>query len=319
MRKVVLLYNPLSGRRRERRVADVEIAAAILRSAGAEVSTAATRAAPDSADQARQAIAHGCDTIFACGGDGTIHDVLQGLVGTGAALGVIPLGTANALAHDLRIPFSPAKAARAALSAQPRRIAAGQVELLDFNGQPTSRYFTVAAGAGLDAHLFYQLNASVKGRLGMAAYYAKAWQLWITHRMRYFAAAYQAPGSPQPCRAVLTQLLAVRIRNFGGVLRELAPGASLDSNDLRLVLCHTASRFLYVLYVLRGLLGQSWKVRGIELANCRQVECESLPDESSGSPPRVYVEADGELVGTLPAKFSIIPDAITILAPPAKS
>ena len=113
MRKAVLLYNPLSGRRHVRRVADVEAAMAVLRQAGVEATLEPTRGQADAPEQARHAIADGCDTIFACGGDGTVHDVLQGMVGSDAALGIIPLGTANALAHDLRLPLSAVAAARA--------------------------------------------------------------------------------------------------------------------------------------------------------------------------------------------------------------
>src|SRR6266568_1286001 len=112
MRKAALLYNPLSGRRRERRVKDVEAALAVLQEAGVEANAEPTLGPATAGDQAREAIAQGCDTILACGGDGTVNDVLQGMVGTDAALGVIPLGTANALAHDLRLPFSPAARCR---------------------------------------------------------------------------------------------------------------------------------------------------------------------------------------------------------------
>ena len=114
MRKAALFYNPLSGRRRARRLADVEAALAVLRQAGVEAAAEPTRGQADAGEQARQAIAGGCDTIIACGGDGTAHDVLQGMVGSDAALGIIPLGTANALAHDLRLPLSPTGAARGA-------------------------------------------------------------------------------------------------------------------------------------------------------------------------------------------------------------
>src|SRR5207245_11039080 len=114
MRKAALLYNPLSGRRRERRVKDVEAALAVLQEAGVEANAEPTLGPTAAGDQARQAITQGCDTIFACGGDGTINDVLQGLVGTDVALGGIPLGAANALAHDLRLPALGGDAARAA-------------------------------------------------------------------------------------------------------------------------------------------------------------------------------------------------------------
>ncbi len=172
MRKAVLLYNPLSGRRRARRLALVETALAVLRQAGVAATIEPTRGQSDATGQAHHAIAAGCDTVFACGGDGTVHDVLQGLVGSNAALGVIPLGTANALAHDLGLPLSAVAAARASLTAKPRRIAVGRVEYQGFDGNPGSRFFTVAAGIGVDAHLFYKLNPLLKGHWGMAAYYA---------------------------------------------------------------------------------------------------------------------------------------------------
>jgi diacylglycerol kinase (ATP) len=84
MRKATLLYNPLSGRRQSRRVADVEAASKVLRDAGIETAAEPTRSSTEAGSQAREAIATGCDTVFACGGDGTIHDVLQGMVGTQA-------------------------------------------------------------------------------------------------------------------------------------------------------------------------------------------------------------------------------------------
>ena len=311
MRKAALLYNPLSGRRRERRLADVETAAAVLRQAGVEVVLDPTRGQADATGQVHHAIAHGCDTIFACGGDGTVHDVLQGMVGGRVSLGIIPLGTANALAHDLQLPRSAGAAARSSLTAKPRRVAVGRVEYQDLEGNRGSRFFTVAAGVGLDAHLFYKLNPLVKGHLGMAAYYAQATRLWLTHHMPSFAVEVEPEG-----QAEVSQLLAVRIRNFGGVLRELAPGASLDRDQLRLVLLRTRSRVAYLRYVLRGLLGARWQVDGIDLLDSVKLRCRSLTEaEDTMSAQRIFVEADGELLGTLPAEISIVPDALTLLAP----
>jgi len=314
MHKVILLYNPLSGRRRGRPLPDVEAALAVLRSAGVEASAAPTRAASDATDQTRQAIAEGCDTVFACGGDGTIQDVLQGLVGSNAALGIIPLGTANCLAHDLRLPFSPSEAAQAALTGKPRRIAVGRIEYQDFAGNRAMRYFTVTVGIGVDAHLFYNLDPLAKRRFGMAAYVAKATGLWLTHKMENFAVEVGNEG--QNPRTEVSQLLAVRIRDFGGVLRELAPGASLERNDLRLVLFQTHSRLAYLRYILRGLFGTNWKVPGIELVHSTGAVCRNgASSPRSGKKARIFVEADGELLGTLPADVSMVRDAVTLLAP----
>jgi diacylglycerol kinase (ATP) len=316
MRKAALFYNPLSGRRRERRLADVASVLAVLQQAGVEATAEPTRGQADAAEQARHAIAAGCDTIFAAGGDGTAHDVLQGMVGSQAALGVIPLGTANALAHDLRLPLNAVGAAQALLTAKPRRVALGRVEYVDLEGNSGCRFFTVAAGIGVDAHLFYKLNPLVKGHLGMAAYYAKATRLWLTHPMEKFAVEVDRAAGANNGRGSanqVSQLLAVRIRNFGGVLRELAPGASLDRDDLRLVLFRTRSRLAYLNYIVRGLVGAQWEVEGIDLVHGLRIECQPLADSTASA--RIFVEADGELLGTLPAAISIVPDALALLVP----
>ena len=317
MHKATLLYNPLSGRRRKHRLADVEAALSVLRGAGVEASLAPTRGASDAMDQTRQAIAEGCDAVFACGGDGTIHDVLQGLVGSNAALAIIPLGTANSLAHDLRLPLSAAAAAKAALTATPRRVAVGKIEYRDFAGDRAFRYFTVTVGIGVDAHLFYKLDPLAKRRFGMAAYCAKATHLWLTHKMENFAVeiSEDLAEKSQARRVEVSQLLAVRIGNFGGVLRELAPGASIERDDLRLVLFETRSRVAYLRYVLRGLFGSNWQVPGIELVHSASAVCREVASSGSGTNTRIFVEGDGELLGTLPAEISVVRDAVTLLMP----
>jgi len=317
MRKAALLYNPASGGKRSKRQAELESALRALKDAGVDAELVLSSSSTDAAAQTQHAVAQGCDTVFACGGDGTIHDIVQVLANSRVALAILPMGTANALAHDLRIPFNLVAAAKAALNATPRRTALGVVNYLDLGGKPASRYFTVAAGMGVDAHLFYKLNTATKQRLGMAAYYAKAWHLWWTYPMSRFCAGYIETGAGQARRAEVTELMAVRISNFGGVLQELAPGASLDRDDLRVVLCRTSSRIAYLLYVTRSLLRCNWTIPGIDLAYSSKISCESPPSSASTSveQSRIYVEGDGELLGTLPAEITIVPDALTILAP----
>jgi diacylglycerol kinase family enzyme len=125
---------------------------------------------------------------------------------------------------------------------------------------------------------------------------------------------------------LLTELLAVRIRFFGNILRELVPGASLDCRDLRTVMCRTASRNAYLQYVAGALLGRQWNINGIDLVSCSEIVCR-LPEESAGhrhdgpshghshKEERVYVEADGELLGRLPARMTMVPDALSLVVP----
>ena len=312
MQRATILFNPNSGRRRRR--AELDHAIGILQSAGVHTELTVCRSSQEATDHARCAVAAGSDTVFACGGDGTIHDVIQGLAGTPVALAILPLGTANALAHDLGLPLRPAAAARAAVAGHVRRIPLGHIEYQDFDGKPAQRYFTVAAGVGVDAHLFYKLNRDLKKQAGMAAYYMKAWRLWATHRMRRFEVEYaESSGARQ--QASLTELLAVRIRFFGNILRELVPGASLHRPDLRAVMCRTASRTAYLRYVTNTLLGRPRNIAGIDLVSCTELTCRGL--EESGDQDRVYVEADGELLGCLPARLSMVADALSLIVPPS--
>jgi diacylglycerol kinase (ATP) len=316
MRKATILFNPNSGRRGKKRDAELDRAIGIIQSAGIHTELTVCHSSPEATVHARFAVAAGSDTVFACGGDGTIHDVIQGLAGTPVALAILPFGTANALAHDLAIPLRPSAAAQALVNGDVRRIPLGRIEYHDFTGQPAARYFTVAAGIGVDAHLFYKLTADLKNRSGMAAYYLKAWHLWATHRMRRFEVEYSnGTGSKQ--QALLTELLAVRIRFFGNILRELVPGASLDCSDLRTVMCRTASRNAYLQYVAGAVLGlPGRRVAGIDLVSCSEITCR-LPDQSDAA-DRVYVEADGELLGRLPARMTMEPDAMSLVVPAAR-
>jgi diacylglycerol kinase family enzyme len=110
-------------------------------------------------------------------------------------------------------------------------------------------------------------------------------------------------------------MLAVRIRNFGGVLQQLAPGASLDRGDVRLILCRTASRAAYLAYVTRALLRLNYNVPGIDLVHASKADCRTISVSDGLPQAQIYVEADGELLGTLPAEISVVPDALTIISP----
>jgi len=310
MRKFVLLYNPIAGKNRERRRADVEAAAQVLRASGAEAQTVETRAPGSAGEQAREAVAEGYDTVLACGGDGTVHDVVQGLAGADTPLGVIPLGTGNSLANDLRLSRNPRRAAQAILTSEPRRIALGKLEYPD--GPPqSSRYFIAIAGAGVDARMLYQMNVAAKDRQGMAAYYSEGLHLLLTHRFQRFEVEWCDRQGATHCVGV-TQVMAVRLRQFGGILRRLAPDADLGKDDLQLILFRTASRVSYCLYFLRAVLEQRWKTPGVDLVSAREAVCRPIEGEPS---EHIYAEADGELLGGLPVRFSIVPDALTLLVP----
>src|SRR5262249_23299356 len=162
--------------------------AGVLRAAGVQAELDPTGGPGSAGEQARTASENGFDTIIAAGGDGTVHDVLQGVVGhPQIAVGVLPLGTANALAYDLGIPRSPEAAASVLLAYKPRTLSVGQIQS-NQTGNASERFFTVMAGVGPDAELIYQLSTGAKQRFGMSAYVAHAGWLY----MRYHYAPFEA-------------------------------------------------------------------------------------------------------------------------------
>jgi YegS/Rv2252/BmrU family lipid kinase len=310
--RVALIYNPASGQHSANTHAAIDRALVVLRKAGVKASALETLA-PGSAEKLATAAAdRGCDTIIACGGDGTVHEVLQSMVGVNVALGVVPLGTANALAANLGLHSSPAKTVRKLLGATPERISVGQISYRDAAGAAQSRYFTVAAGVGADALFLSRLDPGLKRRFGYLLYLVEGLRVWATHSFPLFEASFVERASAKPRVEAISQLLAVRIRDFGGVLHNFAPGATLHRNDLRLVAFRTRSRLSYLRFMLAVLFGRQTFNREIELLDAVSVECRPLP----GSSAHVYAEADGELLGDLPVRITIVPEAVTLLIPP---
>jgi len=312
MRRVALIYNPASGQASSRHHKAIGEALQVFHAAGIEAEALHTRGPGDAATQAREAIRRGCDTVIACGGDGTVHEILQTLVGGDVALGVIPLGTANALAANLGLKLAPAKAARKLLDAQPQRVSAGRISYQNGARAPHARYFTVAAGVGADALFLSRLNPALKRRFGYILYLIEGFRVWATHSFPLFEAAFIESSTSRPRVEEISELLAIRIRDFGGVLRNLAPGASLHADGLRLVAFKTRSRFHYFRFLLAVLFGRQSFDREIEILDAVSVECRPR----NRSRVRIDAEADGELLGHLPVRLEIVPDAFTLLIPP---
>jgi YegS/Rv2252/BmrU family lipid kinase len=311
MRRVALIYNPMSGQRPGRRAEQIADVAAVLLRAGIEVRVIATESPESAGRQAQEAVRGGCDTVLACGGDGTVHEVLQRMVGGTAALGVIPMGTANALAADLGLPASPVKAVKMLLDATPVRVSVGHLFYRSVEGGDRSRYFIVAAGVGADAFFFSRLDSRLKQRFGYVVYLVEAFRLWATYKFPMFTASFTESGRETPREVEASQLLAVRISNFGGLVGNLAPGASISNGKLRVIAFKTFSRVRYLRFLIAVLFGRHRYAHTIELVKCISVECRNR----EGSAEQLFVEADGELLGTLPVRIEVEPQALNLLIP----
>ena len=284
---------------------------AALAAAGLEVEHLVIDGPGSGSALAREAIASGCDTIIVCGGDGTVHEVLQATIGSHVALGVVPLGTANALAANLGLAQKPALAMDALLEATPLQVPVGRIVYRDADGIERFRHFIVAAGVGADALLMARLDPALKRRLGYLLYMLQAMRVWVTHPFPLFNATFSNKGSSELRTREVSQVLAVRVRSFGGVLGRLAPGASLHSPTLRLLAFKTRSRMRYLLFLLAVIVKRHTFAREVELLEADSVECQPINGNSSA----VYVEADGEFLGHLPVRIEIAPETLTLLIP----
>ncbi|MBV8205696.1 MAG: hypothetical protein JO041_02805, partial [Acidobacteria bacterium] len=122
---------------------------------------------------------------------------------------------------------------------------------------------------------------------------------------------------------VVSQVLSVRISDFGGLVRRLAPGASLSRKDMRLLLFRTPRRMAFLAHVARRLVNWPWLPRHVELADASEAICRPLGArtqvprlwKSEDRAARIYAEVDGEVLCPLPVKMFSIPDALTLLVP----
>ena len=112
---------------------------------------------------ARAAIERGADLILVAGGDGTINEVVNGMVHSPVPLGIFPGGTANVLANELRIGNTMSQAAESLAGCTARRVALG---LISADSAETPRYFLLMAGAGLDAQIVYRFEFGLEGSAG---------------------------------------------------------------------------------------------------------------------------------------------------------
>src|SRR5208282_6915920 len=168
IKNALLIYNPTSGRRRKRRFEEIEKAVRILKDAGTTIEIAATTAPGTAQALAQLAVQQRQDLVIACGGDGTVNEVVNGLAGSQLPMALLPAGTANILAKELGIPWDIPHAARLIPSGLVRRVALGLA--LPMNGNHSEacpadgRYFLCVAGAGPDGAIVNGVHEGLKKR-----------------------------------------------------------------------------------------------------------------------------------------------------------
>lgn len=200
--------------------------------------------------QAAEAVREGAGLVLACGGDGTVRSVAQGLIGTSVPMGIVPLGTGNLLARNLGIPLDDIdRALLVAMGGRSRTIDVGEVGYTDGDGESHDDVFLVMLGAGMDADMIAGTDDDLKARVGWLAYVgAFANTLVSGHRIKVEYALDDGP-------LVQTKARTLLVANCGmlqGGMR-LLPDAELDDGRLDVMALRA-----------KGMVG--WARAGIVLA-----------------------------------------------------
>jgi len=294
-REAVLITNPNAGRGGAARAREVETFCELLRAEGVAVEVRPTAGPRDAARLAADAAREGVGAVVVRGGDGTVHEAIQGLAGTDARVLVWPAGTANVLARQLGLPTAADAAARVLLAGRTRRISLG---LATSERTGERRYFFMMAGVGLDASVVRHVRPRLKRRVGEAAF----WYAGLGHlahwRPRVFTVEVDGEELPATYAAV------GKAPWYGGGLA-ITPRARLDAEEFEVCVINTHSRLRYLRLLGRALRGGVAPEGGPGICFRRVRRVRATGDAA--------VQADGELIGHLPMTFEVAPEGIELL------
>ncbi len=307
---VLLIRNPTAGRRRRGLVDEV---VRLVRAEGWTVDLVDTAAMGDARRLAESCDASRYAVIAVAGGDGTINEVVNGLArrSDGAqalapalapALAIVPLGTANVLAHELGLHARAEEVAHTIVAGRQLLVRPGEVACA--SGSP--RCFSLMAGAGFDAKVVAGVTAPLKRRFGRAAY---LWRSLIEAR-RYRPVRYQVEVDGKCYEAA--SVIVTRARLYAGPY-VVAPQAALGEPLLHVCLFERWGRSQTLRFGVALLLGRLPRTVGYRVVTGKDVKISVLSDagERGGQP----VQVDGDDALTLPVSIGVASGAVRLLQP----
>ena len=287
-RRVSIIFNPSAGRRR-RRTLDRVVRA--LEAQDLDVVVATTTGPGDATRLTRRAVSEGTDVVAAAGGNGTIREVVAGMIGSNALLGIVPMGTASVLAAELGLHRRPERIAAVIAGGTPRAL-----HIPRANGSP----FLLMAGAGFDGAVVESVSPRLKRRLGKAAFVLGALRTLAAGRPPRIRV--EADGSVQHAEWVVV----ANVSRYAGAY-VLAPGADPQSQELAICLFERAGPFALAGALLRVACGATVRAPGIEILRANDV--------ALSAPVHVPVQIDGDAAGALPLRLVSTTERIRVLCP----
>jgi diacylglycerol kinase (ATP) len=277
-----------------------------LRKLGVPFSAAATTGPGDATVLAQMARTQNFHAIVAVGGDGTLNDVVTGLLtpeGTiddSVTVGLIPRGTAQDFARGMELPLTPAAALDRLLEGNERRIDVGRVHLHD----GTARLFLNVLGVGFDAEVAGRASEVRPAMASLPAHvlgFASAFADYRSKEISLVLFGDEKTELKSKCNLVV----AANGPYYGTGMR-LAPGASMDDGLLDVVVIGDSPKLEMLLQLPRAFTGTMSDHGSINTHRAHRILLDS--------PEEALVQADGELVGSLPAEVDVLPMALRVFA-----
>jgi YegS/Rv2252/BmrU family lipid kinase len=301
--KPFLVVNPASAAGRTGRHFD-EIARAVREVVG-DFGHAFTAAPGDGVRIAREAAAAGHILVVAVGGDGTAHEVVNGIFEAGrpgVVFGLIPRGTGGDLRRSMGLPEDLAGAARALAGGVIRSCDVGRVEFSDHQGARATRHFINVADLGVGGEVAQEVNRGGKALGGKLAFMLGTAKVLVRYSDRPMR--YRFDGGAW-AEERLTALCVCNGRYFGGGM-QVAPGATMDDGLFDVTLWKGMGIGDFALRSRRLYDGTHLQLAGTRTLRAREVEVEPLGDRP------VLLDVDGEGPGRAPARFSLLPGALPV-------
>jgi YegS/Rv2252/BmrU family lipid kinase len=304
LRNALLIHNPNAGNGGSGRRRQLDDARRVLAAGGIDAELAETRGPGDATEIASRATQEGRQLVIACGGDGTLNEVVNGLAGHQnghrVPLALLPGGTANILAKELDIPWDIPRATKKILHGEVKEIALGLATPLE---QPErKKYFLSVAGAGPDGMIVYSVDLDLKAKVGILAY----WWQGAVEVMRYKYQRFRVIADGQTIEATLA--VVGRTKNYGGPFK-ITTEADLYEDRFEIMALTTQSGFKYLSYLPPLWMGKLRGMDGVHFYKADSIVCEPM----DSSP--VYAQVDGEPLARLPIEFKIVPRALKLLVP----
>lgn len=300
--KASLIYNPVAGPRDVRRT--LKTICSSLEDRGWSIELRVTEKSGDATAMAREAAQAGRDVVVVAGGDGTVNEVVNGLVGTETALGVLPVGTGNMWAKQLNVPTftltNPLRLHEAAAG-----LAEGAIRAIDV-GRVNDRHFLCWAGIGLDAQVTAEMEPRQRHtkRLGALPYIVAA--VLVARDFQGVRTRVLLDGRVVRGRTLL--ILVSNIQQYGGLF-EIAPAAKVDDGLLD-VFVFKGLGFQYTVRHLLKILSQRF------LQDPRVVHRQARRIEVY-TERAIPMQIDGDPIGATPVVLKVVPLALRILVPPS--